>query len=148
MREVVVVSGVRTAIGTYGGSLKDVPPTELAALVVRELDVLVHELVREQLLVELVRVVLDDLRVDRAVEVVAPTGNGDGPRRAACRMGRRLLPGDRQLQRLERRAHRGRRARVRPRRHPLHRLHLRAAERRARLEELREKPEFRSQNSA
>ena len=35
-REVVVVSAVRTAIGTYGGSLKDVPPTELAALVVRE----------------------------------------------------------------------------------------------------------------
>ena len=30
-REVVVVSGVRTAIGTYGGSLKDIPPTELAA---------------------------------------------------------------------------------------------------------------------
>ena len=36
MREVVVVSGVRTAIGTYGGSLKDTPPTELAAQVVRE----------------------------------------------------------------------------------------------------------------
>ncbi len=35
-REVVVVSGVRTAIGTYGGSLKDIPPAELAALVVRE----------------------------------------------------------------------------------------------------------------
>ena len=35
-REVVVVSGVRTAIGTYGGSLKDIPPTELAAQVVRE----------------------------------------------------------------------------------------------------------------
>ena len=35
-REVVVVSGVRTAIGTYGGSLKDTPPTELAARVVRE----------------------------------------------------------------------------------------------------------------
>ncbi len=35
-REVVVVSAVRTAIGTYGGSLKDTPPTELAALVVRE----------------------------------------------------------------------------------------------------------------
>jgi acetyl-CoA C-acetyltransferase len=35
-REVLVVSGVRTAIGTFGGSLKDVPPTELAALVVRE----------------------------------------------------------------------------------------------------------------
>jgi acetyl-CoA C-acetyltransferase len=36
MREVVVVSAVRTAIGTFGGSLKDVPPTQLAALVVRE----------------------------------------------------------------------------------------------------------------
>jgi acetyl-CoA C-acetyltransferase len=35
-REVVVVSGVRTAIGTYGGSLKDIPPTDLAAQVVRE----------------------------------------------------------------------------------------------------------------
>ena len=36
MREVVVVSAVRTAIGTFGGSLKDVPPTQLGALVVRE----------------------------------------------------------------------------------------------------------------
>ena len=35
-REVVVVSAVRTAIGTFGGSLKDVPPTDLGALVVRE----------------------------------------------------------------------------------------------------------------
>ena len=35
-REVVVVSAVRTAIGTFGGNLKDVPPTELGALVVRE----------------------------------------------------------------------------------------------------------------
>ncbi|MES2413060.1 MAG: beta-ketothiolase BktB [Pseudomonadota bacterium] len=35
-REVVVVSGVRTGIGTYGGSLKDVPPIELATTVVRE----------------------------------------------------------------------------------------------------------------
>ena len=36
MREVVVVSGVRTAIGTFGGSLKDVPPTQLGAAVVAE----------------------------------------------------------------------------------------------------------------
>ncbi|MCU0932731.1 MAG: acetyl-CoA C-acyltransferase family protein [Serpentinimonas sp.] len=35
-REVVVVSAVRTAIGTFGGSLKDQPPTQLGALVVRE----------------------------------------------------------------------------------------------------------------
>lgn len=36
MREVVVVSGARTAIGTFGGSLKDVPPTQLGAIVVAE----------------------------------------------------------------------------------------------------------------
>src|ERR1035437_10345993 len=35
-REVVVVSGVRTAIGDYGGGLKDIAPTELAAKVARE----------------------------------------------------------------------------------------------------------------
>ncbi len=35
-REVVVLSGVRTAIGGYGGALKDIPPSELAAKVVRE----------------------------------------------------------------------------------------------------------------
>ncbi|MDI3468878.1 MAG: acetyl-CoA acetyltransferase [Pseudolabrys sp.] len=36
MSEVYVVSGVRTAIGTFGGSLKAVPPTELAAKVTAE----------------------------------------------------------------------------------------------------------------
>jgi acetyl-CoA C-acetyltransferase len=35
-REVVVLSGVRTAIGDYGGGLKDLPPTELAAQVIKE----------------------------------------------------------------------------------------------------------------
>jgi acetyl-CoA C-acetyltransferase len=35
-REVVVVAGVRTAIGDFGGGLKDVAPTELGAQVVRE----------------------------------------------------------------------------------------------------------------
>ncbi len=35
-REVYIVSGVRTAIGDFGGSLKDVPPTELGARVARE----------------------------------------------------------------------------------------------------------------
>ena len=35
-REVVVVSAVRTAIGTFGGSLKDIAPTDLGALVVKE----------------------------------------------------------------------------------------------------------------
>ena len=35
-REVVLVSGVRTAIGDFGGAFKDIPPTTLAALCVRE----------------------------------------------------------------------------------------------------------------
>lgn len=35
-REVVAVSGIRTAIGDFGGSLKDFAPTELGARVVRE----------------------------------------------------------------------------------------------------------------
>ena len=35
-REVVVVSGVRTAIGDFGGSLKDFPLVDLAASVVAE----------------------------------------------------------------------------------------------------------------
>jgi acetyl-CoA C-acetyltransferase len=35
-REVVVLSGARTAIGGFGGSLKDIPPAELAAKCVKE----------------------------------------------------------------------------------------------------------------
>src|SRR5438067_13170550 len=35
-REVVILSGARTAVGGYGGSLKDSPPSDLAALCVRE----------------------------------------------------------------------------------------------------------------
>jgi acetyl-CoA C-acetyltransferase len=35
-REVVVLSAVRTAVGKFGGGLKEIPPTELAANVVRE----------------------------------------------------------------------------------------------------------------
>lgn len=33
---VVIVSGVRTAFGTFGGSLKDVTPTEMAVIVIEE----------------------------------------------------------------------------------------------------------------
>jgi acetyl-CoA C-acetyltransferase len=35
-REVIVLSGARTAIGDYGGALKDMPPSELAATVIKE----------------------------------------------------------------------------------------------------------------
>jgi acetyl-CoA C-acetyltransferase len=36
MREAVIVSGARTAIGSFGGALKDCPAIDLAALVIRE----------------------------------------------------------------------------------------------------------------
>lgn len=36
MREVVIVSAVRTAIGSFGGSLKDVPAAELGSIVIKE----------------------------------------------------------------------------------------------------------------
>ena len=36
MREVVIASAVRTAIGTFGGALKDVPAADLGAIVIKE----------------------------------------------------------------------------------------------------------------
>jgi acetyl-CoA C-acetyltransferase len=36
MREVVIVSGARTAIGNYGGTLQPVPVTQLGSIVIRE----------------------------------------------------------------------------------------------------------------
>ena len=36
MPEVVIVSSVRTAIGTFGGSLRDVPVVNLGVLVIKE----------------------------------------------------------------------------------------------------------------
>ena len=35
-REVMVVAGARTAIGDYGGTLKDMPPTKLGAIAIKE----------------------------------------------------------------------------------------------------------------
>jgi len=35
-RDVVVVSGVRTAIGDFGGSLKDFAPTKLGAICIKD----------------------------------------------------------------------------------------------------------------
>lgn len=36
MREVVIVSAVRTALGSFGGALKDVSAVDLGALVIKE----------------------------------------------------------------------------------------------------------------
>jgi acetyl-CoA C-acetyltransferase len=37
MREVVIVSGARTAIGAFGGALRDVPAVELGGIVIKEI---------------------------------------------------------------------------------------------------------------
>ncbi|OOV62098.1 acetyl-CoA acetyltransferase, partial [Clostridium botulinum D/C] len=36
MKEIVIASAVRTAIGSYGGALKDVSATKLGEIVVKE----------------------------------------------------------------------------------------------------------------
>ena len=36
MKEAVIVSGARTAIGTFGGALKNVPVVDLGKVVIRE----------------------------------------------------------------------------------------------------------------
>ena len=36
MKEVVIVSGARTAVGGFGGALRDVPPTDLAEHIIKE----------------------------------------------------------------------------------------------------------------
>ena len=36
MKEVVIVSGVRTAIGNYGGALQDVPAVKLGSIAIKE----------------------------------------------------------------------------------------------------------------
>ena len=36
MKDVVIVGGVRTAVGAFGGSLKNTPVVDLGALVIRE----------------------------------------------------------------------------------------------------------------
>jgi acetyl-CoA C-acetyltransferase len=36
MKEVIIAAGARTAVGTFGGGLKDVPPIDLAAAVMKE----------------------------------------------------------------------------------------------------------------
>jgi acetyl-CoA C-acetyltransferase len=36
MRQVVIASAVRTAVGSFGGTLKDVPAPQLGGLVIKE----------------------------------------------------------------------------------------------------------------
>ena len=36
MREVAIVSPVRTPVGRFGGTLKDIPAEDLGALIIRE----------------------------------------------------------------------------------------------------------------
>ncbi|MFW6035466.1 MAG: acetyl-CoA C-acetyltransferase [Halothermotrichaceae bacterium] len=74
MRKVVIVNAVRTAIGTFGGSLKDINVTELGAVVIKEL---------------LKRAGLDQTKVDEVIMGnVLQGGLGQNPaRQSAVRAG-------------------------------------------------------------
>lgn len=70
MKEVVILSAVRTAIGKFGGTLKDVPVTQLGALVVKEA-------VR--------RAQLEPSEINECIMgIVLPAGVGQNPARQAA----------------------------------------------------------------
>jgi acetyl-CoA C-acetyltransferase len=66
-KEVVVVSGARTAIGAFGGSLKDIPVVELGATVIRE--ALRRAALRPQSSKELLGYCPDALKSDGIIEL-------------------------------------------------------------------------------
>ena len=70
MSKAVILSGTRTAIGTFGGSLKDTPATELARLVIGE---------------AIVRAGIDPLGIDEVIMGnVLQAGQGMNPARQAA----------------------------------------------------------------
>ncbi len=71
MKEVVIVSGVRTAIGSYGKSLKAVPPSDLAAGIIKE---------------SLNRAGIDGSHVDQVImgNVIQTIGDASNPARTAA----------------------------------------------------------------
>ena len=70
MREVVIVSAVRTAIGSFGGTLKDVPVVELGATVIKG---------------AIERINLDPALVDEVIMgIILQAGQGQNPTRQAA----------------------------------------------------------------
>lgn len=70
MREVVIVSAVRTAIGSFGGGLKDVPVVELGATVIKG---------------AMERINLDPALVDEVIMgIILQAGHGQNPTRQAA----------------------------------------------------------------
>ncbi len=70
IRDVVIVSGCRTAIGAFGGSLSTIPATELGAIVIRE---------------AVQRAGIDPAAVDEVIMgCVIPAGLGQAPARQAA----------------------------------------------------------------
>ena len=69
MRDVVIVDGRRTAIGSFGGSLKDVPVVELGAAVMK--GVLKQSGLRPQTSDECIKFAPDAIRDDKLIELEA-----------------------------------------------------------------------------
>ena len=80
MREAVIVSGARTAVGNFGGSLKDIPLVKIGAVAIRE--VLKKAGLKPTLGKEILEMAPDVFKGDRADRVwKSPTPNGKGQNR-------------------------------------------------------------------
>lgn len=76
MREVIIVSGARTAIGSFGGSLKDVPAVKLGSLVIKE--ALKRAGLRPKSSEELLSFTPDALKGDGLTELEKSSADWDG----------------------------------------------------------------------
>ncbi len=75
MKEVVIVSGVRTAIGTFGGGLKDVPVVKLGSIVMR--DVLKRANLRPILSDDMIAGIPDKLKDQGMIDLEKNAGEWD-----------------------------------------------------------------------
>ena len=79
MREVVIVSGARTAVGTFMGSLKDVPAAQLGAICIRES--LKRAGLRPKATADMVSFCPDKLKGTGLIELEKKYGQWDGSHR-------------------------------------------------------------------
>jgi acetyl-CoA C-acetyltransferase len=76
MSEVVIVSGVRTAIGNYGGALKDTPVVKLGSIVIRE--ALKRAGLRPKVTAEVLNCAPESLKDEGVIELEKKYADWDG----------------------------------------------------------------------
>ena len=115
MNDVVITAAARTAIGSYGGSLKDIPPTELGATAAQaaiERAAIDPEQVDQVVFGNVIHTAPEDMYMARVVGIKAGRPEGGARlhrqppvrhRRAGDRLGRPGDPGRRRRRRARRR---------------------------------------------